>query len=96
MSGVRPEPAQSEAQAQLGALTLPRDLIHEGKSLTQCFRTANKGGRWIGYENSPPGEVIPPRFYCFEVAIENGQEQLGLLLGVTPSLDSALNLSLKA
>jgi hypothetical protein len=70
--------------------TLPRDLEHGGKWLTELYRSHREGGRIVYLENSEPGCGFGHKFHVFEIEVVNGQEQLGETLAVKQNCDAAI------
>jgi hypothetical protein len=75
---------------------LPRDLIHNGMSLTQLYRSAREGGNIVYLQNSEPGIAHGHKFHTFKINVVNGVEQLGQLLATTSSTDHAISIAAQA
>jgi hypothetical protein len=69
--------AQDAAQTAHACEPLPKDLVHEGKHLTLCYRTHSKGGAVVMLQNSLPGKADGHRYLVFEIDIVAGKEVLG-------------------
>jgi hypothetical protein len=66
---------------------LPRDLEHDGMSLTQLYRSHSQGGNVVYLQNSRPGEVNPGMIHVFAIEIVDQREQLGAKLLTTRNAD---------
>jgi hypothetical protein len=72
---------------------LPRDLVHDGKSLTEVYRQHSRGGAIVYVRNRLPGKLIGHEFYVFQIDIVEGREQLGKQLTIQHSVDQAINVA---
>ena len=72
---------------------LPRDLVHEGRTFTQLFRSHGKGGKVVMLENSLPGRASGHHFVVFKIDVENGREQLGEEIASPNTLDRAIDIA---
>jgi hypothetical protein len=72
---------------------LPRELVHDGKSLTEVYRQLSRGGAIVYIRNRLPGELIGHEFYVFEIDIVEGREQLGKQLTIEYSVNQAINVA---
>ncbi len=85
--------AQAEYCAKVAGGLLPRDIVHEGKTFTQLFRSHGKGGKVVMLENSSPGRADGHRFVVFKIDMENGREQLGEQIASPYTLDRAIEIA---
>jgi hypothetical protein len=69
---------------------LPRDLQHDGHSLTELYRQKKDGGVNVYLQNSRLGEVTGHLFRVYRIEIINGREVLGDELLLTPGYDKAV------
>jgi hypothetical protein len=86
--------AQDQAQAAHCCQPLPKDLVHDGKSLTLVYRTHSKGGAVVMLQNSLPGRADGHRYLVFQIDIVGGRETLGaVMLGDSFTLTNAIDIA---
>jgi hypothetical protein len=73
--------------------TLPRDLEHDGKWLTELYRSHREGGRIVYLENSEPGCGFGHVFHIIQIEVINGKETLGQTLATKFNCDAAVALA---
>jgi hypothetical protein len=69
---------------------LPRDFKHQGRMMTQCYRSHTKGGRIVLLRESAPRQATGHLYRVFEIVIIDGHERFGAEIGRFQSLAPAM------